>query len=76
MLQKNRMARLRSPAETDELINYRSRAPHAVRSHPTEDHIFPLFVPLGAAGKGATGGRLHDGYTYGILSMAAYAWEL
>jgi 4,5-DOPA dioxygenase extradiol len=61
-------------AQEDELINYRSRAPHAVRNHPTEDHIFPLFVPLGAAGEGATGGRLYDGYTYGILSMAAYAW--
>jgi hypothetical protein len=29
-------------------------------------------VALGASGgKGRT---LHDGYTYGVLSMAAYAW--
>jgi 4,5-DOPA dioxygenase extradiol len=63
-------------AQEDDVINYRSRAPHAVRNHPTEDHIWPLFVPLGAAGEGATGGRLYEGYTYGILSMAAYAWGL
>ena len=63
-------------ARTDAVINYRSRAPHAVRSHPTEDHIWPLFVPLGAAGEGASGERLYGGYTYGILSMAAYAWGL
>jgi 4,5-DOPA dioxygenase extradiol len=63
-------------AQEDDLINYRSRAPHAVRNHPTEDHIWPLFVPLGAAGEGATGGRIYEGYTYGILSMAAYAWGL
>ncbi len=63
-------------AQTDDLINYRARAPHAVRNHPTEDHIWPLLVPLGAAGEGAMGQRLYDGFTYGILSMAAYAWGL
>ena len=30
-----------------------------------------------AAGAGGGPGRLlHDGYTYGVLSMAAYAWGL
>ncbi len=58
------------------LLDYTHRAPHALRNHPTAEHLLPLFVALGAGGAGVTGRRLHHGYTYGILSMAAYAWGL
>lgn len=46
-------------------------------SSPTADHSLPLLVALGAGtgAGGITGGkRLHDGYTYGVLSMAAFSW--
>ncbi|MGL1442108.1 DODA-type extradiol aromatic ring-opening family dioxygenase, partial [Vibrio parahaemolyticus] len=32
----------------DDLAAYRSRAPQAVRNHPTDEHLLPLYVALGA----------------------------
>jgi 4,5-DOPA dioxygenase extradiol len=61
--------------KTDDLLNYRQRAPHAVRNHPTDEHLLPLFAALGAGGQQAEGRSLHDSYTFGILSMAAFAFE-
>ncbi|NVO00733.1 MAG: dioxygenase [Geobacteraceae bacterium] len=57
---------------TDELLDYVNRGPHASLNHPTPEHFLPLFVALGSGGKGRI---LHDAYTYGILSMAAFSWE-
>ncbi|TSE33278.1 4,5-DOPA dioxygenase extradiol [Tepidimonas taiwanensis] len=31
------------------LLDYRRRAPHAERAHPTDEHLLPLFFALGAA---------------------------
>ena len=55
------------------LLNYRQLAPFARKNHPTEEHLLPLFVALGAGGINIT--ELHDSYTYGVLSMAAYAFS-
>jgi 4,5-DOPA dioxygenase extradiol len=61
--------------DTAALLEYLQQGPFGPRNHPTPDHYLPLLVALGA-GNGAGGGtRLHDGYTYGVLSMAAYAWN-
>ena len=57
---------------TDDLLNYAGIAPHAQRNHPTPEHFIPLFVALGAGGAGV---RIHDAFTYGALSMAAFIWE-
>ncbi|RZM81721.1 DODA-type extradiol aromatic ring-opening family dioxygenase [Leptolyngbya iicbica] len=54
-----------------QLLNYRQIAPFAARNHPTEEHLLPLFVALGAGGQGR---QLHRGFTYGAFSMAAYAF--
>jgi 4,5-DOPA dioxygenase extradiol len=59
----------------EDLLEYRHRAPEALRNHPSEDHFLPLFAPLGAA-QGTKGARIHHGINYGILSMAAFAWGL
>ncbi len=59
---------------TEKLLEYRLLAPHAVSNHPTEEHLLPLFVALGAAGKHAKGTQIHASFTYGNLSMAAYQW--
>lgn len=59
---------------SEDLLEYRERAPHARRAHPTTEHILPLFVALGAAG--APPGRvLHREIAYGALSLAAFAWD-
>lgn len=57
------------------LIDYRARAPHAVRAHPRDEHFLPLLVAFGAGGAGARGTRLHAGFTHGSLSMAAFRFE-
>ncbi|XGV99093.1 MAG: class III extradiol ring-cleavage dioxygenase [Leptolyngbya sp. BL-A-14] len=57
------------------LLNYRQLAPYAKENHPTDEHLLPLFVALGAADECAKGIRLHHSYTYGVFSMAAYAFQ-
>ena len=59
---------------TPDLLAYRDLAPHAARNHPTEEHLLPLFVALGAAGPGAQAEHLHASNTYGVLRMDAYAF--
>jgi 4,5-DOPA dioxygenase extradiol len=56
------------------LMQYRQLAPYAQENHSTEEHLLPLFVVLGAAGAAAKGVQLHQSYTYGAFSMAAYAF--
>ncbi len=57
-----------------ELLDYRRLAPHAVRNHPTEEHLMPLFLALGAAGEEAVASRVHASHSYGILAMDAYTF--
>jgi 4,5-DOPA dioxygenase extradiol len=57
------------------LLDYRSLAPAAVRAHPTDEHLLPLFVALGAAGVGSVAKRVTDEITYGVLAMDAYLFE-
>jgi 4,5-DOPA dioxygenase extradiol len=59
----------------DELLDYRRRASHGVRSHPSEEHILPLFVALGAAGPRWRARRVHASAAHGVLAMDAYAFE-
>ena len=56
------------------LVEYRGQAPHATEEHPTEEHLLPLYVALGAAGQGAKATRLHQSVEYGFLRMDAYAF--
>lgn len=57
----------------EDLLAYRSRAPHAARNHPTEEHLLPLFVAAGTAA-GAPVRHLHQSTTHGILRMDAFAF--
>lgn len=61
--------------DTQTLIDYRQKAPHAVRNHPTEEHLMPLFAALGAAGENWTASKLHSSSDFGVLSMDAYAFD-
>jgi 4,5-DOPA dioxygenase extradiol len=58
-----------------DLLEWQTRAPHAREAQPTPDHFLPLFVALGAAGPHARGERIHQGFTLGSLSMAAFRME-
>jgi 4,5-DOPA dioxygenase extradiol len=60
----------------EELLDYRRHAPHAATAHPTDEHLLPFFVALGAGAEGddARGRSLHRGWTHGSLSMAAYSF--
>lgn len=55
------------------LLDYRAKGPYAVRNHPTEDHILPLHVALGAAA-GDRGRRIHRSHAYAFIQMDAYAF--
>ena len=54
------------------LLNYRRLAPEAAHNHPTEEHLLPLYVALGAGPE--TVKHLHQSTTYGILRMDAFAF--
>ncbi len=58
----------------DDLLAYRQKAPYAAMQHPSDEHLLPLFVALGAAGDKAHATRLHASTTYGALRMDAYAF--
>jgi 4,5-DOPA dioxygenase extradiol len=60
------------------LLDYRRRAPHAERAHPTDEHLLPLMMAAGAAGAQFTDAsqravqRIDGGIQDGVLSMDAY----
>jgi 4,5-DOPA dioxygenase extradiol len=59
----------------DDLVDYRRRAPHAVRNHPTDEHLIPVFVALGAGDPGGATTRLHSSIQSGVISMDAYRFD-
>lgn len=59
----------------DALLDYRQLAPHAIQNHESEEHLLPLFVALGAGSEQTNGTQLHASFTYGVFSMAAYAFR-
>lgn len=60
-------------ADVAALVDWQRSAPHALRNHPTPEHLLPLFVALGAAG-GAGGRTLHDEVAWGVLAMTCFGW--
>lgn len=58
-------------ASNDEaaLHDYRRLAPHAVRSHPSDEHLLPLYFARGAGGEFSIA---HQGFTMGALGMDIY----
>jgi 4,5-DOPA dioxygenase extradiol len=58
--------------DLEALTDYRRRAPHAVRAHPTEEHFLPLLVAVGASGDEDAADVIDGGMTYGVLSMESY----
>ena len=57
------------------LVDYRRLAPHAADEHPTEEHLLPLYVALGAAGPEVVAKRLHRSVEFGFLRMDTYEFS-
>jgi len=55
--------------DAESLKAYRSNAPHAVQNHPTDEHLLPLFVSLGASDATERAERLNQTMTFGMLAM-------
>ena len=51
------------------LHDYRQQAPNAVRSHPSDEHLLPLYFARGAGGEFRVA---HKGFTMGALGMDIY----
>ena len=57
-----------------QLLNYRQLSADGRRAHPSEDHLLPLFVALGAAGPDARAQAFYRGISDFVISMDGYAF--
>ena len=55
--------------DEDALHDYRAQAPNAVRNHPSDEHLLPLYFARAAGGQF---GVAHQGFTMGALGMDIY----
>jgi 4,5-DOPA dioxygenase extradiol len=60
---------------TEALLDYRQQAPFAVENHPSDEHLMPLFVAMGAAGENWQAERIHHSVEYGVFAMDFYAFS-
>lgn len=60
--------------DIESLLQYRSRAPGAAEAHPTEEHLLPFYVALGAAGTNFSAETVYSGVEHDMLVMDAYAF--
>ncbi|NER58831.1 dioxygenase [Pseudomonas sp. MAFF212428] len=58
--------------DTQALHDYRRQAPFAVRSHPSDEHLLPLYFARGAGERFAIE---HQGFTLGALGMDIYRFD-
>jgi 4,5-DOPA dioxygenase extradiol len=61
--------------DVDALCAYRTLAPYAELNHPTDEHLLPLFVALGAASSVETAQHLNRVTTFGLLAMDAWLFD-
>jgi len=54
------------------LHDYRQQAPNAVRNHPSDEHLLPLYFARAAGGEFSI---VHQGFTMGALGMDIYRFD-
>ena len=57
------------------LLDYRNEAPFAAKNHPTDEHLLPLYVAMGAAGEGGHAHLVHDSAEFGVLAMTMWRFD-
>jgi len=57
-----------------DLLNYRQHSADGRQAHPSEDHLLPLFVALGAAGADAKAQAFYRGVSDYVIAMDGYAF--
>ncbi|WP_153147632.1 class III extradiol ring-cleavage dioxygenase [Dechloromonas sp. H13] len=60
--------------DIEALLDYRRQAPGAVQAHPSDEHLLPLYVALGAGGESAQARRFHAGIDDYVIAMDAYSF--
>jgi len=60
--------------DIDALLDYRRQAPGGMQAHPSDEHLLPLYVALGAGGENARAERFHAGIDDYVIAMDAYAF--
>ncbi|WP_287030393.1 DODA-type extradiol aromatic ring-opening family dioxygenase [Pseudomonas sp. UBA6310] len=55
------------------LLDYRRQAPFAVRNHPSDEHLLPLYFARAAGGPAFS--VAHAGFTLGALGMDIYRFD-
>jgi 4,5-DOPA dioxygenase extradiol len=61
--------------DVDALLDYRKQAPFAERAHPTDEHLLPLYVAMGASGTPMRAQRIDAGIDMGFLAMDIYRFD-
>jgi 4,5-DOPA dioxygenase extradiol len=56
------------------LLHYRAHSAEGRRAHPSEDHLLPLYVALGAAGPKAQPEAFYRGVSDYVIAMDGYAF--
>ncbi len=64
-----------SAGQVEALLHARQQHPDALRAHPRDEHLLPLFTALGAAGPAARARAIHRGISDHVLAMDSYAFE-
>ncbi|MBF0289662.1 MAG: dioxygenase [SAR324 cluster bacterium] len=67
------LERLESQA-LQELFNFANKAEYAHLAHPTDEHLMPLFVAIGAGWSDRYIQQIHYSFSYGNISMTSYAF--
>lgn len=56
------------------LLDYRRRSPGGMQAHPSEEHLLPFHVALGAGGEHSRARRFHAGIDDYVIAMDAYSF--
>jgi 4,5-DOPA dioxygenase extradiol len=61
--------------DVEALLDWKNRAPYPAENHPTDEHLMPIFLALGAAGDGPRGERIHASKHLGFFAYDSYLFQ-